>query len=131
MTKGKMDPRILAVNAILGDTVRNKRGELLGTITDLMIDLRSGQVIYAYVSFGSFGESSDIADKLFAVPFSALELQPDQQSFQLDVDEQKLARAHGFDKNSLPDLTNRAWQAEVHELFGSSPYWENPWNYQG
>ena len=43
----------------------------------------------------------------------------------------KLAGAHGFDKNSLADLINWAWWAEVHELSESSPYREDAWNYLG
>ena len=116
-------PSVLSASTIAGDGVRNRKGEDLGTIRDLMIDLGSGRVAYAVLSFGGF---LGFGDKLFAVPFTALELQPDEHKFVLDVDQERLERAHGFDKNDWPDMADRTWQADVHKVYGAEPYWEIP-----
>ena len=46
--------RVLAAGTLNGDRVTNRANEDLGKIEDLMIDLESGQVAYAVVSFGGF-----------------------------------------------------------------------------
>ncbi len=92
--------------------MRNFNGEDLGTIKDLMINLDSGRVAYAVLSFGGV---LGFGNKLFAVPFKALQLVPEEQCLKLDVDEQRLERAHGFDPDNWPDMADQSWQTEVHD----------------
>lgn len=127
MSTKQSAPTVLSSSSITGDGVCNPQGEDLGTIKDLMIDLQSGRVAYAVLSFGGV---LGFGDKLFAVPFSALKVCPDEHKFTLDVDKERLERAHGFDKDNWPDMADRKWQTEVHEVYGSEPYWESPGYYQ-
>lgn len=114
-------PRVLSASTINGDSVKNAQGEDLGSIKDLMIDLDSGRIAYAVLSFGGF---LGMGDKLFAVPFQALTCRPEEKCFALDVDKEQLERAHGFDQNNWPDMADQKWQREVHTVYGVSPYWE-------
>jgi hypothetical protein len=47
-------PRVLSASTINGDAVHNPQGEDLGHIKDLMIDVATGRVAYAVLSFGGF-----------------------------------------------------------------------------
>jgi sporulation protein YlmC with PRC-barrel domain len=76
-------PRIMAANTLEGDKVVNSAGEQLGEITNIMIDVPQGRVAYAVLSFGGF---LGMGDKLFAVPWQALELDTENKCFVLDVD---------------------------------------------
>jgi hypothetical protein len=58
--------RVLGASTLTGDRVRNSAGDDLGKIEEIMIDLASGRVAYAVLSFGGF---LGIGDKLFAVPW--------------------------------------------------------------
>lgn len=127
MATKQSTPTVLSSSSITGDGVRNSQGEELGTIKDLMIDLQSGRIAYAVLSFGGM---MGFGDKLFAVPFSALSVCPDEHKFKLDVDKERLERAHGFDKDNWPDMADRKWQTEVHQVYGSEPYWESAAHYQ-
>lgn len=120
-------PAVLSSSSITGDQVRNPAGEDLGEIKDLMIDLVNGRVAYAVLSFGGF---LGFADKLFAVPFSALAVDADQKKFVLDVDKEILEKAHGFDKDNWPDMADRTWQSDVHQLYEREPYWEHSGHHQ-
>jgi len=102
---------------LVGMEVRNPEGEELGEIEDLVIDMESGQIRYAALSFGGF---LDIGDKLFAVPISALLLKHDEDDtyFVLDVDKEKLETAPGFDSDSWPDFGNAKWAAGVDKFYG-------------
>jgi sporulation protein YlmC with PRC-barrel domain len=126
-TKTNSRPTVLSTSSITGDAVRNVKGEDLGVIKDLMVDLNNGQIVYAVLSFGGF---LGLGDKLFAVPFSALKVCPDEHKFELDIDKENLQHAHGFDKDNWPDMADRTWQADVHGVYGRKPYWESPYYYQ-
>src|ERR1700721_1358896 len=46
--------RVLGAGTLTGDRVRNTAGDDLGKIEEIMIDLASGRVAYAVLSFGGF-----------------------------------------------------------------------------
>ena len=71
--KGRFMQKILAADTLTGDAVVNREKEDLGKIEHLMIDVETGRVAYAVLSFGGF---LGIGDKLFAIPWSALAIAP-------------------------------------------------------
>ncbi|MCB1020044.1 MAG: PRC-barrel domain-containing protein [Bryobacterales bacterium] len=115
-----MNPVTLSATTINGDKVVNPQGDDLGKIEDLMIDLGSGRISYAVLSFGGF---MGIGDKLFALPWPALELDSENHRFILDVPKDRLEQAPGFDKDRWPNMADRSWGATVHEYYGQKPYW--------
>jgi sporulation protein YlmC with PRC-barrel domain len=115
------EPQVLSATTIIGDKVVNPQGEHLGEIKELMIDLELGRVAYAVLSFGGV---LGMGEKLFAVPFQALQLRPDRHEFVLNVDKEKLKKAPGFDKNNWPSTADRTWGAQIHRYYGYEPYWE-------
>jgi sporulation protein YlmC with PRC-barrel domain len=60
---------VLSASTISGDKVCNLEGEDLGKIEDLVVDLDTGKVAYAVLSFGGF---MGMGDKLFALPWQSL-----------------------------------------------------------
>ncbi|MDP8958622.1 MAG: PRC-barrel domain-containing protein [Actinomycetota bacterium] len=112
-------PHVLSASTLIGDPVRNVEGERLGEIRELMIDLDYGQVAYAVLSFGGF---LGMGDKLFAIPWQALSVLPEEHAFLLDIDKQTLKEAPGFDKNNWPE-TDRTWGSEIYAYYGYTPYW--------
>ncbi|HWT54733.1 MAG TPA: PRC-barrel domain-containing protein [Rhodocyclaceae bacterium] len=113
-------PEVMAADTLEGDTVVNNRDEKLGEITDIMIDVQSGQVAYAVLSCGGF---MGIGDKLFAIPWSALTLDASQKQFILDIDKERLKTAPGFDKDHWPSMADSRWANEVHDYYGQRKYW--------
>lgn len=113
-------PEIMAADTLEGDDVVNTKGEDLGNIKDIMIDVPSGRVAYAVLSSGGF---LGIGDKLFAIPWSALTLDADRKCFILDVDKETLKNAPGFDKDHWPSMADPTWAQEVHDYYGQRGYW--------
>jgi sporulation protein YlmC with PRC-barrel domain len=113
--------RVLSAGSLAGDRVRNNAGEDLGKIEELMIDIHSGRVAYAVLSFGGF---LGMGNKLFAVPWHALAVDLDNHEFVLDVSRETLENAPGFDKSDWPDMANPDWGAQIHKHYGRTPYWE-------
>jgi sporulation protein YlmC with PRC-barrel domain len=113
--------QVLSAKTLAGDRVVNNRGEDLGKIEDLMIDLEAGRVAYAVLSFGGF---LGVGDKLFAIPWGALRVDEAEKQFILNVDKELLKQAPGFDKNNWPDMTDPAWGAQLYGYYGYKPFWE-------
>lgn len=90
---------------IIHSRVKNYYGYNLGYIKDLVIDPESGVVVYAVISFG--GGFSGQCVKLFAIPWMALNWHSDEKYYSLDVDEDVLENASGFDGVHWPDSAVR------------------------
>ncbi|HSK74966.1 MAG TPA: PRC-barrel domain-containing protein [Thermoanaerobaculia bacterium] len=120
-TTTRNETQVLSASTMIGDKVINRQGESLGDIKELMIDMDSGRVAYAVLSFGGV---MGMGDKLFAIPFQSLQLRPDHHDFVLDIDKDRLKKAPGFDKNNWPSTADRKWGAQIHEFYGQRPYWE-------
>lgn len=107
--------RRLTSTSIIGDKVQNYEGQDLGTIENLMININDGHIEYAVIEFGSV---LGLGGKLFAVPFTALTLDPSRQLFILNKDKEYLKECPGFDKNHWPDTNDHSYYTDVNT------YWE-------
>lgn len=111
-------PELMGAETLVGNDVYNRKGEDLGDIKEIMLNMRTGKVGYAVLSFGGhFG----FGDKLFAVPWEALTLDTKNKRFTLNVDTVRLENAPGFDKSKWPDMADQSWQKAIHSYYGTSP----------
>lgn len=115
-------PNVLSATTMINDDVKNAKGEDLGNIKELMLDVDSGRIAYAVLSFGGF---LGLGDKLFAIPWDALSIDIDDESFILNVSKEKLENAPGFDKDNWPNASTyeSGWLMEVYDYYGYPPYW--------
>jgi hypothetical protein len=112
-------PRLMGANTLDGNDVYNKQDDDLGDIKEIMLDVPTGRVAYAVMSFGGF---IGMGDKLFAVPWSALQLDTVNKRFVLDVSKDRLKEAPGFDQDAWPDMADPTWVKGVHAYYGVTPY---------
>jgi len=112
-------PRLMGADTLNGNDVYNLQGEDLGDVKEIMLDMDSGRVSYAVLSFGGF---LGMGNKLFAVPWSALSLDTTNRRFTLDVQKDRLEGAPGFDKDQWPDMSDPAWAKGIHDYYGTKPY---------
>src|SRR4030095_1561824 len=101
--KKTTNPRVLRTKDIYSDRVRNTAGENLGKIEELVIDVNSGRVAYAVLSFGGV---LSLGNKLFAIPWEALQVDLTNKEFVLNVDKTRLENATGFDKDNWPNMAD-------------------------
>jgi sporulation protein YlmC with PRC-barrel domain len=121
LREGDRYRRVLSAGTLAGNHVRNPAGEDLGKVEEIMLDVPTGRVAYAVLSFGGF---LGMGNKLFALPWDALTLDEDKKEFVLNVDKQKLENAPGFDKDNWPDMANITWGASIYTYYGKQPYWD-------
>lgn len=113
-------PQTLSATSLNNTNVVNLEGENVGKIEDLMIDLNSGHVTYAVLSFGGV---LGIGNKLFAVPLAALTLNTEDENFVMNVDKETLENAPGFDKDNWPLTVDGDWLRDVYAYYELEPYW--------
>lgn len=104
--------RVTRASKIIGTPVKNPKGDNLGNVKELVIDPRSGKVVYAVVSFGGV---LGMGDKLFIIPWKALNWSRDKEYYLLDLDKTTFTSAPGFDKKHWPDSSNE-WELQCEGL---------------
>ena len=112
--KGGPGPALMGADTLIGDDVYNAAGENLGDIKEIMLDIHTGKVAYAVLSFGGF---LGLGEKLFAVPWSALTLDTENKGFVLRASKEQLESAPGFDKDHWPDMTDPLWVKTVNSYY--------------
>lgn len=110
-------PAFMSASTLIGDAVYNLQDEDLGDVKEIMLDMRTGKVAYAVLSFGGF---LGMGEKLFAVPWAALTLDTENRRFTLDVNKERLESAPGFDKDSWPDMADPVWADGIHTYYGTT-----------
>lgn len=97
--------KYLAATSIIGDKVYNDKGEHLGKIADIMINVSNGNIEYVVIEFGGF---LTIGQKVFAIPFNLLRVDPPNKRFLLNQSKEILEKAPGFDMNHWPETNFHA-----------------------
>lgn len=113
-------PLTLSAGTITGDAVVDGQNRDLGTIREIMLDVRHGKIAYAVLSFGGF---LGLGDKLFAIPWDMLTIDTANKRFTLQVTKEQLERAEGFDKDNWPSFADESFHDRVYALWGRTPYW--------
>jgi sporulation protein YlmC with PRC-barrel domain len=105
------------VSTIKDMDIRNEAGRDVGHIQEVVFNLKDGQIAYVALSFGS---TAGLGGKLFAIPFHAFKLQhtPTDKYLVLNVSEEKLKSAPGFDTNNWPNVADREWAREIDKYYG-------------
>jgi sporulation protein YlmC with PRC-barrel domain len=110
---------LISAETLTRDDVYNHRGQQIGAIEDIMLDMYSGRIGYAVLSFGGF---LGLGDKLFAVPWDALTFDTERQCFLLNVEHKRLTTAPCFDKEDWPDMADPSWERKIHAYYGTRPF---------
>ena len=111
--------KYLTASSIISDKVLNNEGEHMGSIKDIMLDIRNGEIEYFIIEFGGF---LGLGEKFFAIPFHLLEVDPDNKVFRFNEKKETLIKAPGFDKHHWPETNEH--KTEYTTL--SYGFWDNP-----
>jgi len=106
----------ILTSEIMDYDVRNPERKNIGEIEDVMLNLQETRVAYNVLSFGGFLE---IGQKLFAVPFKTMIVNPYGEEVIFDISREVLEIAPGFDRGDWPNTANPLWHEDVDK------YWLN------
>ena len=112
---------LIPSDKVEGTAVYNREGEKLGSIHSVMIDKISGKVAYAVMSFGGF---LGMGDSYHPLPWHVLTYDTGQGGYVVDLDRNKLEEAPTYATSETPNWSDRRWGQQVHDYYGTRPYWE-------
>ena len=76
-----LSPQVLSASDVLGNKVKNVKGESLGTVQELIIDPDSGRIVGALLSHE---DATKLGEHLAAVPWNALTLSKEDGAIYAD-----------------------------------------------
>lgn len=100
-----------APDTLIGKKVESKDGKEVGLIKDIVKNPANGQA-YAIVAS---------ANKLYPVPVSALNPQPEKETVALSIDKKKFSAAPSYPEGKMPDMTSPAINLLVNQFYRQSP----------
>lgn len=105
---------VISSDKVEGTAVYNPAGDKLGSIDDLMIDKRSGQVRYAVLEFGGFlGMGTD----RYPLPWNMLKYDTDKEGYVVPLDKSRLEKAPRYTSDTIPDYTTE-YGRQVNGYYG-------------
>ena len=103
------------VEKIIGLKVINVKGETLGKIDNLVVDIDTRRIVYAVLESGGF---LSIGDKLFPVPWESLAALPSEGIFFLNRSKEQMEKAPAFYKDKLPNMADMQWGENLYKHYG-------------
>jgi sporulation protein YlmC with PRC-barrel domain len=115
------DQRINAfmVEKIIGSKVINLKGETLGKIENLVVDIDTGRIVYAVLESGGF---LGIGDKLLPIPWGSLAALPSEAIFFLNQSKEQMEKAPAFDRKNVPNMGDMRWGEGIFKHYGATGY---------
>ncbi len=85
---------------VIGLNVKNAGDETIGEVQDLVLDMKSGEILAVVISSGGF---LGIADTLSSVPVSVLRYDANTKAFKTKLTKEQLGKAPQFKSKAWPD----------------------------
>ncbi|MBI3925347.1 MAG: PRC-barrel domain-containing protein [Armatimonadetes bacterium] len=108
--------RVGMLRAVLGMKLRNRRGERLGRLEEVAVDVRTGHVACAGIVYGGVLR---LARRLYAVPWQMFE-GVEARELLLAVERETLETAPDF---RVEDVRRSEWLDRLHAQFQTAAYW--------
>jgi sporulation protein YlmC with PRC-barrel domain len=106
---------VISSDKVEGTSVYNPAGEKLGSIDDLMIDKRTGQIRYAVLEFGGFlGMGTD----RYPVPWKVLKYSPEQGGYVVPLTKDALKNAPKYQHSAIPPY-DTAYGATIDRYYSN------------
>ncbi|WP_406661477.1 PRC-barrel domain-containing protein [Methanolobus sp. ZRKC3] len=102
-------PKMLSVETIARDPIKNAEGKEIGNFVDFMIDLEQNCIPYVIVSLKN-------RDGYVGIPWGLFK-SGEKHSFILDVDSSMLDSAPNFSEDKWPDVCTREYQEKIYKHF--------------
>jgi hypothetical protein len=104
---------LISSNKVEGTAVYNREGERLGTVSSLMVNKFTGQVVYTIMSFGGF---LGIGQRCHPLPWKVLTYDTKLGGYVIDLNKDTLQNAPSYAMNEVPTWT-RAYGSSIDQYY--------------
>lgn len=113
------DHRLISAHRVQGTAVFDRSDHRLGTIEDVMIDKRSGQVAYAVMSFGGL---LGLGERHHPLPWAVLTYEPRLGGYVVDLTREELEGAPHYEPGAVTTLSDTEGR-RVHDYYRKQPFY--------
>ena len=117
-----MKHALLPASRVEGLTVRDPDGKDLGTIHDFMMDVETGQILYAILTFGGF---LGMGKEKYAIPYKAFHYQAGERALFLDISKETIENAPKAREEMLLLQPDRDYVHQLITHYGYEEYYLN------
>lgn len=114
---------LIASDKVEGTPVRRANGDKLGAIDRLIIEKRSGRVVYAVMSFGGF---LGMGEDHYTIPWAKLRYDTGLDAYVADLTDEQIkgapSRARKKAGGPQDPSFDRDWEEHVHKYFNAEPH---------
>ena len=106
---------------VIGTNVKDRAGNKIGSIEDIVLDKQSNAIMFAVVGFGGF---LGMAEKYHPIPWSALDYQEVENAYVVGYSKEQL---QGAPAGSIDDLTRDDGlgpRVRTYQYYNAPRYWE-------
>lgn len=104
-----------------GTAVKDRSGQTIGRVEDIVLDKLSNNVMFAIVSFGGF---LGMAEKYHPVPWSSLDYDERENAYVVEFTKEQLKAAPADTIDELTRDDGRAWRDKAFTYYNVPRYWE-------
>lgn len=113
------DRRLISAHRVQGTAVYDRADNRLGTVEDVMIDKRSGQVAFAVMSFGGF---LGLGERHHPLPWSVLTYDVRLGGYVADLSKERLEGAPHYAPTEATDLSDTEGR-RVYDYYKQRPFY--------
>jgi hypothetical protein len=111
---------LIASDKVEGTEVYRSNGDHIGEIERVMIEKRSGKVVYAVMSFGGF---LGMGEDFYPLPWPLLTYNERLGGYEVNISEEQLKGAPKFRDDEEWDWSDRERGRRIYDYYGATPYW--------
>jgi sporulation protein YlmC with PRC-barrel domain len=114
------------VSNLLGIDVRNSQNQVIGELNDLVLDTDDGDVAFGLIEVAHV---QGIENQTVACPWQSVSILSGQKEASINASDEVL-RSAAFNRDSMPDFSNRDYGQGIYKKFDQQPYWTK-YGYEG
>jgi sporulation protein YlmC with PRC-barrel domain len=105
---------------VLGTAVKDRSGNKIGEIEDVVLDKQSNNIMFAIVSFGGF---LGVAEKYHPLPWATLDYDEDESGYIVDATREQLKSAPADSIDELTKNDGLAYRDRTYDYYRAPRYW--------
>jgi sporulation protein YlmC with PRC-barrel domain len=120
MPTGSGHTTAIRAKKVIGTTVKDRSGNAIGEIEDVVLDKDSNHIMFAVVSFGGF---LGVAEKYHPLPWASLDYDEDESSYIVDATREQLKSAPADSLDELTKNDGLAYRDRTYDYYRAPRYW--------
>jgi sporulation protein YlmC with PRC-barrel domain len=108
---------------VIGTSVKNRAGESIGKIEDVVLDKVSNHIVFAVIGFGGF---LGMGEKYHPVPWQTLDYDETKNAYVVNFTKEILEGAPADSLEALTRDDGNAYRDRTFEYYKAPRYWEMP-----